>query len=232
MGKWLRLQLGKGKWGDKRLLSEKNLEFIQTPKTIAGSKWGLRHFYCEAWMYAPRYPYPLVWHNGGTQGNKTMVALVPEAGVGLVVLSNLVTDLPEALALAFYDLYFHKPSQDWSAKLLKEFQEDQKKEKLPPRPASPAPPLPLKNYVGTYVNPAYGNLVVAVDQDNLVGSLGPKQVKISIRPWDRDNFLYVVPEVDQGKSPGGASFRIRADGRAHTLLLDVDGGTEFKRVGE
>jgi CubicO group peptidase (beta-lactamase class C family) len=232
MGKWLRLQLGQGKFGGKLLLSEKNLEFIQTPKIMAGARWGLRHFYCEAWMYTPRCPYPLIWHNGGTQGNKTMVAFAPEAGVGLVVLSNLVTELPEALALAFYDLYFHQPPRDWSGKMLQEFQEAEKKGKLPPRPASAAPPLPLKNYVGTYANPVYGKLVITVDQDNLVGTLGPKQVKISFRSWDRDNFIYTVPEVDQGKAPGGTAFRIGADGRAHSLFLDVDGGTEFKRVEE
>ncbi|MEW6659507.1 MAG: serine hydrolase [Thermodesulfobacteriota bacterium] len=232
MGKWLRLQLAQGKFGDQRLLSETNLEFLRTPKTAAGSKWGLRHFYCEAWIYTPLCPHPLVWHNGGTQGYKTMVALVPEAGMGLVVLSNLVTDLPEALALAFYDFYFHRPDRDWSGKLLQEFQEARKKEKLPRRPPSPAPPLPLKNYAGTYAHPVYGNLVVTADRASLAGSLGPKQVKMSFRPWDRDNFFYVLPEVDQGKDPGGASFGIGADGRAHGLVLDVDGGTEFKRVGE
>jgi CubicO group peptidase (beta-lactamase class C family) len=232
MGKWLRLQLGKGKFAGKRLLSEKNLEFIQIPKTIAGSRWGLRHFYCEAWMYTPRCPYPLIWHNGGTQGNKTVVALVPEAGIGLVVLSNLVTELPEALALAFYDLYFHKPARDWSGKLLQEFQKAQKKGKLPPRPGSPAPRLPLKNYVGTYANPVYGPLAVTADQDTLAGSLGPKKVKVLLRPWDRDTFIYTLPEVDQGKEPGGASFRIGLDGRAQSLFLEVDGVTEFKRVGE
>lgn len=232
MSKWLRFQLAQGKFGGKRLLSEKSLEFCRTPKIFVGPRWGENHFYCEAWVNTPKCPYPMIWHTGGTQGNKTVVALVPKDGIGLVVLSNLVTDLPQALALTFYDLYFHKPTQDWSDKLLKEFQQKQKKEKLPPRPASPAPPLPLKNYVGTYANPVYGNLSVTVDKDSLVGTLGPKKMKISFSPWDRDTFIYTLPQVDKGKEPGEAAFKIGVDGRAQSLFLDVDGGTEFKRIEE
>ncbi|OGP74443.1 MAG: hypothetical protein A2Y80_01605, partial [Deltaproteobacteria bacterium RBG_13_58_19] len=104
MTKWLRLQLGKGKYQDKQLISEANQAFLQTPKILAGTGFGGMNFYCQGWVYSSRHPYPLIWHNGGTSGHKTMVAFVPQAGIGIVVLSNLITNLPEALALQFYDL--------------------------------------------------------------------------------------------------------------------------------
>ena len=93
-------------------------------------------YYCEGWVYKPFRPHPIVWHNGGTSGNKTMVAFMPGTGVGIVVLSNLITDLPEALAFKFFDLYFHNPPRDWSKESLEKTKQEAAKIN---RPSAPPP---------------------------------------------------------------------------------------------
>ncbi len=232
MSKWLRLQLGKGKFQGKRLISEENLKFLHTPKTIIGPRWGEWHYYGEAWGYTPKHPYPLIWHTGGTQGNKTMVAMVPEAGIGMVILSNLVTDMPQALAFYFYDRYFHNSPRDWSQELLKESNQAKGKGKLPPRPSSPAPPLPLDRYIGSYSHQAYSNLAISLGKDFLVATLGPKKCRAVLRPWDRDTFLFYFPDIAKGEEQELASFKTGPDGRPQSLFLEWDGGTEFKRLAE
>jgi len=225
MTKWLRLQLGKGKFNGTQLISEGNLNFLQSPKTIIGTDPGKMMYYCEAWLYQPFRPYPLIWHNGGTSGNKTMVALVPEAGLGIVVLSNLITELPETLAFRFYDLYFHNPPKDWSKVGLEKMKEEEAKNKPPQSPASPALPLPLERYAGTFSNPVYGQITITPEQDQLFIVIGLNKKKVLLQPFDRDAFSFNWPE---DFTP--AVFTIGPDGRALRLSVGWDGVSEFKRV--
>jgi len=92
------------------------MQVIHSPKTVIGlgSDVHKNIFYCLGWLYMEHIPYPIIWHNGGTL-MKTMVAYVPEQKIGVVVLSNYVTQLPELLAFRFFDQYAGKPAKDLSA---------------------------------------------------------------------------------------------------------------------
>jgi CubicO group peptidase (beta-lactamase class C family) len=230
LSQWLALQLGKGKFNDRQLISEANLEWLHTPKTVMGGERGEISYYGLGWIYAAKRPYPLIWHNGGTTGHKTMVAFVPQAGVGLVVLSNLFTSLPEALAFRFYDLYFGNPPLD-CRELLAKTKEAEKQAKSPQPPPTAAPPLSWDRYAGTYANVVYGPAIVAAAQDGLAVTMGPGKARLALRSFDRDNFLGKWLGLGDGNE-FKAAFRIGGDGRAHTLVLDWDGETEFARQAE
>jgi CubicO group peptidase (beta-lactamase class C family) len=88
MAKWSKFQVNNGVFDGKSLITEENMNFMHTPKTPAMLFAERREYYCQAWVYREDVPYPIVWHNGGTTGCKTMVAIVPEAKIGIVVLSN------------------------------------------------------------------------------------------------------------------------------------------------
>jgi CubicO group peptidase (beta-lactamase class C family) len=227
MTKWLRLQLGRGKFNGKQLISEANLDFIQTPKTILGTKPDKMIYYCEGWLYLPFRPHPIIWHNGGTSGNKTMVAFMPGTGVGIVVLSNLITNMPEALAFKFFDLYFHNPPRDWNKEALAKMKAEEAKNKPPQRPAKAAPPLPLPCYAGTFSNPVYGRVTLAPKQDKLYLVIAQNKEKVLMQPFDRDNFTFTWP-LDLTR----AAFTIGPDNQAQSLWVDWDEGTVFKRVKE
>ena len=231
MCKWLELQLGQGKAGGRQILSAAGLEWLQTPKTILGLERGAMNYYCLGWIYAGKRPYPLIWHNGGTTGHKTMVAFVPQAGIGLVVLSNLITPLPETLAFRFYDLYCGNPVQDWSQEAQAKHRDAAPKAKVPPPPSPPAPPLPWDRYAGTYAGMVYGQVLVAAESEGLALIAGPGKVRLPLRHYDRDNFLGHWPEMGDG-SEFKATFRIGGDGKAHTLVLGWDGETECARMLE
>jgi hypothetical protein len=103
-----------------------------------------------------------------------VVAFVPEANVGIVVLSNLGgTDVPEILAQWFFDRYLGAPDKDWNQIVHAEAAKSDSASEVPSRPAKPSPPLPLSTYAGTYRNDVHGELAVRADDDALSLTIGP-----------------------------------------------------------
>ncbi len=237
MAKWLKFQVNNGVFEGKRLLSEENMNFMHTPKTVAGMFSGIKQYYCEAWVYRENVPYPIVWHNGGTTGCKTMVAMVPEAKVGVVVLSNLIDSiLPEALAYRFFDMYLGSPEVDWSAQMLAQMKERMKQAEaaLPAPPDDPLPPMPLAKYVGDYQNDVYGEINIAERSQGLVLTIGPKEVEMYLTPWNRDTFSVFWPFYGEVGDPGAfAWFEADVEGTPTSVtvnLLNEDGCGVFQRV--
>lgn len=244
MAQWLRLQLGHGTFEGKEIVSAGNLQFTRTPQTVymAGENLsphplgGIGAFYAEGWVYAYAEPAPIVWHTGGTSGCATVVAFVPTANVGVVVLTNLSgTMVPEILAQKFFDLYFGALERDWNQIGLDKKQQAIAKQtaaaKIPPSHPSP-PALPLSNYTGTYSNKIYGNVTIAVQSNKLIATIGPNQVKVNLLHWDRDTFRWCY---EAGWGPDSheslTSFEIQ-DGKVTNLIVEffkAEGAGIFKR---
>jgi len=221
----------------KLLVTEENMNFMHTPKTIAMLFGGRKEYYGEAWVYRENVPYPIVWHNGGTTGCKTMVAIVSEAKVGIVVLSNFIDSfLPEALAFRFFDMYFGNPYVDWSTEMLTQMKEAMKKAEaaLPVRPENPLPAMLLEKYVGDYRNAVYGQINIAEENGDLVLTIGPSKVRMYLTPWNRDTFSIYWPFYGNVGEPGAfAWFEADPEGAITGVtvnLLNEDGCGAFERV--
>ncbi|HWI54726.1 MAG TPA: serine hydrolase [Desulfobacteria bacterium] len=195
MANWLLFNTGEGMFRNKRLISEKEMRFLHTPKVAAGmGVWGESRYYCQGWVLSQYSPYPILWHNGGTSGMKSMAALIPKAGVGIVVLCNLYESLlPEALSRIFLDMWFGNPRRDWNRELL-----DLQKARAEALGESPAPhlrPRPLKFYTGEYYNELYGPLTVSKSEGALTITLGPKKIRLALKHWGGDTFVLYWPGV-------------------------------------
>ncbi len=85
MAQWVRFQLGRGQLEGRRLLSEGACEETWKPhNTIApGVRYGL------GWMLHEWQGQPYVEHGGNIDGFAAEVALLPEAGLGVVMLANV-----------------------------------------------------------------------------------------------------------------------------------------------
>jgi len=239
MAKWLTFQMNNGKAGDKQLVSETSMQVLHSPKTILGlgSPVHKNMFYCLGWLYQEHSPYPIIWHNGGTL-MKTMVAFIPEQKIGVVVLSNLITELPELLASRFFEQYANKPAEDLSAKALAE-QEKKKKEmetKNPVAPKNPLAAMPVDRYVGKYFNEVYSTVNIAAVDGKLILDIGPKKVKMSLRHWDKDIFAVHWPIYGFDQEYGFASFQVDPQGRVNGVILEAlnqdDDLGIFKRAEE
>src|SRR5579884_118702 len=105
----------------------------------------------------------LVWHNGGIDGMLSEVRLVPEAKLGVVILSNAEDhNMNPALAYRIIDAYLGAPPRDWSGIFLAEYRQEQAKEAeqekeiAAKRVLGTKPSLPLEKYAGTYADSMYG----------------------------------------------------------------------------
>lgn len=234
MTKWLRLQMNNGTYDGKQIINESSMVYMHTPKTIVGTTPitdGYMTYYGQGWAYQEFEPYPIVWHNGEPIGHKSMIAFMPQANVGIVVLSNAgYTSLPEALAFEFFDMYNGRPDRDWSAQLLARNKEAEALANagMPKHSASPSPALPLNNYVGNYSNMLFGPIDITAQGSGLVITAGPNRIQVLLSPWNRDTFKSSVPDIlDQA---GFAVFQMDPVGQAKSVTIDLFEGATFDRV--
>ena len=233
MTHWLIMHLDHGRYNGQTIISRENLEYTYTPKTIVNAGLtGERTYYGLGWVFNTYEPYPIIWHNGSTLGAHSIISFMPEAGIGIVVLTNMRGNLvPEALAKRFYDLYFDKPFKDWNAELLKGAREN--KEKRPVPLDDPAPGLDLEEYVGIYENRVYGRIELIREGEKLGLVIGPAKMKMILTHWNRDVFMASVPEFMDFAE--WVRFEVGPDGDVDGVVVDfLNSGRagRFKRVEE
>ncbi|CRI64639.1 conserved exported hypothetical protein [Thiocapsa sp. KS1] len=209
MTKWIRMQLGRGSFEGNQLVSAENIAAMHDPKIFAGNQvFGDVASYASAWIYNTFSPYPVVWHNGSTSGMHSIVALVPKANVGLVVLTNTVQNtVPELILAKAYALYFHPENE--TSLLLESLASTSGYAAVTgpglffPRPArdetqaavSPQLSLPLERYTGTYSNPAYGQVTVSIVDNALHAVMGPKQLDVPLVSFSGNTFTGLMPDM-------------------------------------
>ena len=242
MSKWARMNLSNGTFEGKRILSPETVTFLQAPRTAVRSE-GKRTFsYALGWIHDSRSPSHVVWHNGGTSGMHSLVALYPAAGVGLVVLTNSVQNkVPEAMDEVLYGLLFPgAPSPDAAGRSDAAGKSDAAapatpspaRAEPPSRPKGAAPPLPLGRYAGSYSNPAYGTVTVREKDGALVLTIGPKKIAAPMTHFAGNVFAFSFPSYPESETY--ATFEVLAGAPAARVQLDlaatVKGGW-FERTG-
>jgi len=126
MAKWLRLQLGRGSFEGKQLVSAERLQDTWSPQIEVGS--GIRYGF--GWMLGDWQGHRVVEHGGNIDGFAAEVGMLPDDGLGFVLLTNVsITSLQrESLGIVFDSLLGELPKTD-----------------------AKAPALDLRPYTGKYV---------------------------------------------------------------------------------
>src|SRR5439155_8869490 len=121
VAKWMRLQLAKGKFEDKQIVSEQALAETHHPHMLTGFNpfTRLPTFYGLGWNVSYDQQGRLRLNHSGAfgLGAATHVNLVPGEQLGIVVLTNAYPlGIAEALGTTFVDVALYgKPTQDWFA---------------------------------------------------------------------------------------------------------------------
>lgn len=224
MVKWLSFQVNNGKVKGKQLVSEANMNFTHSPKTPSlSSASGGNMFYSLGWVYQENNPLPIIWHDGEATGMKSTVAFIPKAKIGIVILSNSITDVPELLMLRFFDQYFGKKLVDYSGEILVETQkaEQQSKSQEPIPPKNPEAPLPLEKYAGNYSNKVYGNANISLVEGKLMLTMGNNGVfKMTLGHWDKDMFVLFGSLYSKDEKNGFIQFKVDPEGNVQSFTLD------------
>lgn len=180
--RWLRFQLGDGTFEGKRLVSTANLNETHTPQTIIRMEGEARAMHPEtiqmsygmAWVIQDYRGHKLVSHAGLIDGFRAHFTLVPDSGIGIVLLTNLDrVEMNLPLSNSIVDLLLDLPRKDWQAHVREQqrkqesvaradFQQRQEK-----RHKGTIPSRELSAYAGKYEHPAYGMAEVSFKDGNL-----------------------------------------------------------------
>ncbi|MET7622763.1 serine hydrolase [Streptomyces sp. NPDC005408] len=242
MAKWLRLQLGNGKFEGRQVVDADALEQTHVPHMVSEpphSPAGRTGFYGLGWnvSYDDQGRLKLGHSGGFALGAATNVALLPSEKLGIVVLTNgEPIGVPEAISATFLDTaQTGGPTVDWLKFLGPIFQQtlqgEHSKVDYSKPPASPAPAKATSAYTGTYANEYYGPMTVSAQGGELTMQLGPKKQRFALRHYDGDTFSYsTTGEMSVGLS--GVTFTVGSGGRADKVRvenLDTTGLGTFMR---
>jgi len=110
MAQWLRLQLNRGEYEGRRLISEENLLETWTTQIDITENVG----YGMGWMIQEWEGQPVIEHGGNVDGFSAQVAMLPEANLGFVILTNAsVSPLPPlAMNMVWDTLLGEEPADD------------------------------------------------------------------------------------------------------------------------
>ena len=237
MAKWLLVQLDSGKVaGGERLYSAasaRQLWRIVTPLGTGTGPAGFEHLGAQFSGYAlgmfirDYRGRKLLNHTGGLPGYVSKVAMIPEARLGVVVLTNAESGSAfESIVYRVLDHYLGvKPVPDYlayfsagDARNRAELKADAAKATAA-RDSASRPSLPLAKYAGTYRDAWYGDVAITEEGGRLVMRFSKTpQLTGDLEHWQHDTF--VVRWRDR---------ELRADAYV-TFALNPDGTIEQAKM--
>jgi CubicO group peptidase (beta-lactamase class C family) len=246
MAQWVRLQLGRGKLGDRQLVSARQVDEMHTPHTVIRTDSAARALnpsthlraYGLGWFLEDYQGRLVVHHGGNIDGMSALVAMLPEERLGVVILTNMNgTALPTVVSRRLWDLHLKTPrARDWNVEMRKATErqiararEAQKRQEAE-RVANTRPSLALDQYAGVYADSMYGDVRVRAANNALHIDRGPA-FQGELEHWHFDTFRSKWAAEMLGRS--FVTFRLNAAGKVDELVLDMGGQpVAFKRRPE
>jgi CubicO group peptidase (beta-lactamase class C family) len=178
MSRWVMVHINGGKYGDKQVIGADTLADLHTPYMTTGGVSTRIDItapdYALGWMVDTYRGHQRVHHGGNIDGFSAMVSLLPNDGLGFVVLTNKNgTGLPELLIRTAADRILGLETVDWlgdAGKRLAEGEAVGKKaeeKKITRRRPGTSPAHKLDEYAGDYYHPGYGDLKVMLKGSQL-----------------------------------------------------------------
>ncbi len=238
VAQWIRLQLGRGTFAGKKVFSAGRSREMWTPQIVASGiseqaeKFNPTvHFnlYGLGWSISDYQGRKVISHGGGLDGMISRVAMMPEENLGLVILTNSESVLPNVMSNKIFDVFLGVPKRDWSSEFLaraaqnKQQQAAEEKETESARIPSTKPSLPLNAYSGNYTGAMFGGARVTeengklvlrfVSSPNFVGDLEHWHFDTFRVAW-RDSIVYPFPR-------GFVTFLLDPKGKISEMKIDV-----------
>ncbi|TPE42662.1 serine hydrolase [Pontibacter mangrovi] len=237
---WMRLQLNHGTYNGKKIFSEeasRNMWTVHNPFAVSKEAEEITpstHFSGAGlgWFLSDYEGRKMVYHSGGHEGMNSRTVLLPEEGLGIVILTNSMSSIMAPLANYTVDQFLQvKEGRDWSQFYLdraaaarkaeaeasaKEPQEKKKKKKSKPTRS-------LEEYTGTYHSQLYGNATVSLKDGKLYLQLEPAPaLSGTLTFWQHDIFNLDWKNDFALLHPTNVRFWAGQDGSISQMRLDSD----------
>src|SRR5579875_2272091 len=237
MGHWLQMLLADGKYGGNTVLDPEVVRAMETPQMLIRSGTDVGDE-IRSWMPGGRFytyglglfvqdwhDHTLVWHAGDIDGMASALALVPDAHLGVVVLSNMNQNdarfaviarvLQSVLGLPLDDI---EPALLAASKKAEAKTGGERKKLADTRVAGSKAPLPLADYAATYEDDLDGTARVELDHGHLVLRLGNPDFTGDLQHWHGNTFRVTWRYKFYGDDY--ATFDVDALGKPMKLDLD------------
>ena len=236
MAKWVSCLINKGKYGEKRLLSETQFSQLVTPQIITPDLPTLYTKYEElfSWTYALGWfvssyrGHTMIQHGGNIDGFSALVTFLPDDQLGIVTLTNLDSNFAtEIVTFSLCDRLFGLSNVPWLDRYQKKFAElKEQAEKSKQEQAEyriPDAPLthPLSDYVGEFENPAQGIFTIVQDGDTLKGRYNDLEYTFTHVHYD---VFVVEQERFEINCKGSFVMNLKGDIEHFSLALGLEPG--------
>ena len=241
MAQWVRLQLGRGTYAGKQLISGRMVDEMHQAQTVIRTDSAARaanpeshlQAYGLGWFLQDFRGKMIVHHGGNVDGFTALVAMLPEEKFGVVMLTNMNgTGLPNALMLKLFDLQLKAAARDWAGEAFKRLETARARARVAQaradsqRVANTRPSLPLAAYAGTYTDSLYGEIVIREEGGKLLLTFGPTW-NGTLEHYHFDSFRVkfdtpVLPAVP-------VTFHIGGNGKVSDVDLDMAGVANFRK---
>jgi CubicO group peptidase (beta-lactamase class C family) len=245
IAKWLLVQLDSGRLADgTRLVSARTAREIWTgvtPMAAASAPSEIAPLSKQFNLYALGFQTndfrgrKLLWHTGGLPGYLSWLGFVPDARVGVAVLTNTETPMYAALGWSLLD-YALGTAPPWDfvggyaavAKRQREALARARTATAAARDSLSRPSLPLAKYAGTYEDAWYGDVTVSLANGKLRLALGhTPQLQGELVHWQYDTFLARWDDREM-RADAFVTFQLNPDGSIDQVKMRAaDPETDF-----
>lgn len=227
MANWARFLLGGGEFEGQRLLSATLMREMQTPRVhVARSEFpeiddihyglGFRCYHYRGER--------VVGHTGGSIGWVTVMTLLPDRGIGVVVLTNHAPNPVTGIVSYFVlDRLCGKSPVAWLDRLrerrraeIAQVQTDRQARKAARR-AGAAPRHDLADYVGDYEHPGYGRIIVTQAGEALHWAYRGMSATLEHRHYD----TFDLPEAPERLLPDRLPISFATDREGNIAYLSA-----------
>jgi len=221
MLKYLEFHLDGGTAGGKQVISAAQMKELHAPVTVLEPNMAAAtgaYAYALGWMTGSYHGHSFLEHGGSINGFTSDMILFPDSRIGIVVLNNRGTALPQIITKDLRDRLLGVNSHDYLADNLAaqaKFEHqvsDEKKAMEAGRIPDAKATLPLSKYAGTYFHPAYGKIHVIQDGNNLTVKFDA--IDLTLQHYNYDTFLYDDTDI--------AQFHIGDSGKVTEMLLPLE----------
>jgi CubicO group peptidase (beta-lactamase class C family) len=233
---YINLQLHDGTLKEKKYFSKAvsdEMRQSHTAKHIsAGSArlWPSKQFsaYGLGWDLFNYQGYKIVNHGGGYDGMISQTGMIPELGVGFVILTNSISSLPYSLMFKVLDEFtLAEDKKDWSQVFLEYKRSGDVRSKKAAEKAEEdrakdtKPSLDLEAYLGTYSGEMYGNAEVNLEDGKLIVQFVPTPLfRGELSHWHYDTFQIKLTKVPS-LPPGTCRFILDEEGKVEEMKIDI-----------
>ncbi|MDL2259155.1 serine hydrolase [Eubacteriales bacterium OttesenSCG-928-K08] len=229
MVKYLQLQLGRGQFGEMRLVSEANLSQMHSAQMLGSPYfWKFDEIspanYGLGWFVDSYRGHKMVSHGGNTRGFSALMTLLPDENFGIIMLSNMDTSfMIYALTYNILDRMLGLSPIDWPTKIKAALEplfaggrmmmEQRAKERV----EGTSPSHPLAAYAGVYEHPAYGSIDIQHDGSSLKGNYNGYELLINHYHYDTFDILILAMNL-----PYLITFQANAQGKIDQIVVQFE----------